>query len=81
MSYKIKRALPFLGLCISILVITACITHKSEPFGTVIILNGPSAVGKPIIITEGHIHAFIGSLLGVCIFPVLRIWYDSLKSK
>jgi chloramphenicol 3-O phosphotransferase len=50
MSYKIKRALPFLGLCISILVITACITHKSEPFGTVIILNGPSAVGKSSII-------------------------------
>jgi hypothetical protein len=39
------------------------------------------SLGKPIIITEGHIHAFIGSLLGVCIFPVLRIWYDSLKSK
>lgn len=46
----IKRTIPFLGLCISILIITACITNKSESSGTVIILNGPSAVGKSSII-------------------------------
>ena len=50
MSYNIKRTLPFLVLCISILVITACVTRSSEPFGTVIVLNGPSAVGKSSII-------------------------------
>lgn len=50
MSYNIKRTLPFLGLCISILVITACVTRSSEQSGTVVILNGPSAVGKSSII-------------------------------
>jgi len=50
MSYKINNVLPFLGLCISIVVVTACVTRSSEPFGTVIILNGPSAVGKSSII-------------------------------
>ncbi len=50
MPYKIKRALPFLGLCISILAIAACTPYQSESFGTVIILNGPSAVGKSSII-------------------------------
>ncbi|MBA2306661.1 hypothetical protein H0W26_00835 [Candidatus Dependentiae bacterium] len=46
----IKRTLPFLGLCISILIMTACVSNKSESFGTIIILNGPSAVGKSSII-------------------------------
>ncbi len=50
MFYKIKRALSFLGLCISVLVITACATRSSDQSGTVIILNGPSAVGKSSII-------------------------------
>ncbi len=50
MSYKIKRALPFLGVGMSMLAIAGCTTFKSESFGTVIILNGPSAVGKSSII-------------------------------
>lgn len=50
MSHKIKRTLSFLGLCVSILVITACVSNKFESSGTVIILNGPSAVGKSSII-------------------------------
>ncbi|MBA3752110.1 hypothetical protein H0X06_04945 [Candidatus Dependentiae bacterium] len=50
MSYTIKRALPFLGLGMSLVAIAACTSSPSNSYGTVIILNGPSAVGKSSII-------------------------------
>jgi len=36
--------------------------------------------GSPIIITSGHIGAFIGGTLSyIFIFPLLLIWFNSLK--
>lgn len=48
--FYIKKIAALFCLGIILLAISACTTNKQDQFGTVIIINGPSAVGKSSII-------------------------------